>query len=395
MANKTTRRVFAASTVTAAAAMRVAGANDRIRIGVIGTGARGGGHIHDFSHLPDTEVVAVCDVYRTKAERVCAKENISPFITMDHRQLLDRKDVDAVVVATCDRSHVPLLLEALHASKDVYVEKPLTFRIEDGARVAQAVRQSQRVVQVGTQQRSGRRILEAKERFIDSGLIGKISLVRTWWLGNTGYRIQVPKDFVYNPAELDWEKFLGQAPRRPFDPQRYFAWYNYSDYSTGQPGGLMVHTMDVVHTLLGVRAPESVVASGGIYEFPQDRDMPDTISVLAQYPEKLMVTFDATLSTPRRYVDVEFHGSNGVLNIFRERYVFRPADPSAPTVEVKGEDCVAPHLRNFLNAIRNRKQPNSDVVYSHYLASVCHMANLSYAAGARIGWRTEWDVPSL
>jgi hypothetical protein len=123
--------------------------------------------------------------------------------------------------------------------------------------------------------------------------------------------------------------------------------------------------------------------------------MPDTISVLAEYPQKVMVTFDATLSTPRRYVDVEFHGSKGVLNIFRERYIFRPSDPGAPAVEIKGEDCVPPHLRNFLNAMRSRKQPNSDVVYSHYLAAVCHMANLSCQTGKRVNWNREWDVPSL
>jgi predicted dehydrogenase len=393
--DKASRRVFAASALTAAAATRVAGANDRIRIGVIGAGGRGWGHIRNFSHLPDTEVVAVCDVYRTKAQRACAKENVSPFITQDHRRVLERKDIHAVVIATCDHSHVPLLVDALEAGKDVYVEKPLTFRMADGARVAEAVRRTRRVVQVGTQQKSGRRILEAKQRFIDSGAIGKISLVRTWWLGNLGYRIPVPQDFVYDPADLDWNRFLGPAPRRPFDAQRYFAWYNWSDYSTGQPGGLMVHTLDVVHTMLGLNAPSSVVASGGIYEFPNDRDMPDTISVLAEYPQNVMVSFDATLSTPRRYVDVEFHGSNGVLNIFRERYVFRPADPAAPMVEVKGEDCVPPHLRNFLNAMRSRKQPNSDVVYSHYLAAVCHMANMSCQTGQRVSWNREWAVPSL
>lgn len=151
----------------------------------------------------------------------------------------------------------------------------------------------------------------------------------------------------------------------------------------------------MVHTLLDLKAPASVVASGGMYEFPNDRDMPDTISVLAQYPQKVMGTFDATLSTPRRYVDVEFHGSTGVLNIFRERYVFRPADPAAPPIEVKGEDCVPPHLRNFLNAMRSRKQPNSDVVYSHYLAAVCHMANMSYDSQRRVAWNNTWDVTPL
>ena len=150
---KSSRRFFTATAVTAAAATRVAGANDRIRIGVIGAGGRGWGHIRDFSHLPDTEVVAVCDVYRTKAQRACAKGNVSPFITQDHRRVLERKDIDAVVIATCDHSHVPLLVDALEAGKDVYVEKPLTFRMADGARVAEAVPASGRSPRAGPDDR--------------------------------------------------------------------------------------------------------------------------------------------------------------------------------------------------------------------------------------------------
>ena len=180
MQSRTSRRTFAALGLSAAAATRVNGSSDRIRIGIIGAGARGQGHLHDFSRLPDTEVVALCDIFLTKAERACAKQNVSPAITQDHRRVLDRKDIDAVIIATPDHSHVPLLLDALDGGKDVYVEKPMTFRMEDGARVVNKVQQTGRMVQVGTQQRSGRRILEAKERFIDSGMIGKISLVRTW-----------------------------------------------------------------------------------------------------------------------------------------------------------------------------------------------------------------------
>lgn len=395
MSNSVSRRSFAAGAVTAVASSRVLGANDRIRLGIVGAGARGAGHLRDFSRRPDTEVVALCDVYRSKAERVCAKENLALPVNQDYRRILDRKDVDAAVIATSDHSHVPLLLDALAAGKDVYVEKPLTFRIEDGARVAKAVRDSKRVVQVGAQQRSGRRILEAKQRFFDTGALGKVSLVRTWWLGNTGYRLKAPRDFVYDPSDLDWNRFLGGAPKRPFDPQRYFCWYHYADYSTGQPGGLMVHTLDIVHTMLGLTAPRRVMAVGGMYEFPDDRDTPDTISIAAQYRENLNVTFDATVSTPRRYVDVEFHGSNGVLNIFRERYVFKPADPGAPPLEVKGEDCVRPHLQNFVDAMRSRQQPNSDVVYSHYLAAVCHMGNRSQQTGQPVEWNPAWDVEAI
>ncbi|MCX6625514.1 MAG: Gfo/Idh/MocA family oxidoreductase [Acidobacteria bacterium] len=390
-----TRRSFAAGAVSAVSSTRVAGANDRIRLGVIGAGARAWGHVRDFTRRPDTEVIALCDVFRSKAERVAGEHKITPFLTQDHRRVLDRKDVDGVVIAVCDHQHVPILLDALHAGKDSYVEKPMTHRMEDGPRVVRAVLETKRMVQVGTQQRSGRKFLEAKERFIDSGVIGQVKMVRTWWLGNTGYLLKVPKGFRYDPADLDWKRFLGPAPQRAFDAQRYFCWYHYSDYSTGQLGGLMVHTFDVVHTLLGLKRPSSVVASGGIFQYPEDRDTADTIGVLAEYPEKVCVTFDAALATPRRFVDAEFHGTGGVLNIFRERYTFRPADPAAPVIEMKGEGCEAPHLENWVRSIRSRKQPNADVSYSHYLAAACHMGNLSYATRQRVDWNPAWDVPEV
>lgn len=220
--------------------------------------------------------------------------------------------------------------------------------------------------------------------------------MRTWWIANRGYLRTPPPSFKHDPDELDWNRFLGNAPKRPFDAQRYFGWYSYADYSTGQPGGVMVHTADVVHWYLGLTKPAAVVASGGIYQYPDSRDTPDTISLLAEYPrDKVVMTFDATQSSPRNLVDVEFHGSGGVLNIFRRKYVFRPKSPNAPPIEVAGRPCDPPHMRQFLDAIRSRKQPNADVVYSHYLAAICHMGNMAYEKGKRITWNPKWDVEEL
>lgn len=389
------RRTFVAGGFAAISQARIPGAGDRVRVGIIGSGGRGTYHTVNFTRRDDAEVVAVCDVYRTRAEQACQKAGIKAEVTQDYRRVLDRKDVDAVVISVPDHWHTPILLDALKAGKDAFLEKPMTFRIEEGHQIVRAVRQTGRVVQIGTQQKSGPHFLEAKERFFDSGKIGKVSLVRTWWIANRGYLRRPPAGFTYDPKDLDWSRFLGRAPKRPFDAQRYFGWYSYSDYSTGQPGGLLVHTADVAHMMLGLTAPSAVVASGGIYEFPDDRDTPDTISILAEYSGKITVTFDATQSSIRDWVDCEFHGSGGVLNIFRYGYVFRSAEKGAPPIEVKGAPCDPPHMTNFLNAVRSRKQPNCDVVYSHYLAMVCHMGNAAYQERRRITWNPSWDVPKL
>ena len=392
----TGRRSFlAAAGATALSQTRVAGANERLRFGVIGSGARGVFHARRLSRRNDAEVAVVCDVYRPRAEEGRQKSNPKADLTQDYRRVLERKDIDAVVVSVSDHWHTPVLLDALDAGKDVFLEKPMTWRMEEGDRIVQAVKRTRRVVQVGTQQKSGPHFLEAKQRFFDSGLIGKVALVRTYWVGNRGFFRHPPKDFVYRADELDWGLFQGRAPKRPFDAQRYFGWTMFQDYSTGQPGGVFTHTVDTAHMMLGLGAPSAVVALGGSHEFPDDRDTPDTISILAEYPQKVTLTADATQSSPRDAVDVEFHGSGGVLNIFRSGYRFQSKDAGAPAIEVKGIDADGPHMDNFINAVRARKQPNCDVVYSHYVTSVCHMGNLSYFGRKRVDWNPAWNVQPL
>ncbi len=387
-----TRRSFVASASTALSQSRIAGANERIRMGIIGAGERGSYHASRLARLAQTDVVSICDVYRVRAESARARSNPQAALVQDYRRLLDRKDIDAVVISVSDHNHTPALLDSLSAGKDVYLEKPMTYRIEEGLEIVKAVKRTGRVVQIGAQQKSGPHFLEAKQRFFDSGLIGKVSLIRTYWIANRGFFRHPPKDFVYRPEDLDWDLFLGRAPKRTFDAQRYFGWTMFQDYSAGQPGGVFTHTVDTAHMMLGLTAPSAVVAIGGIYEFPNDRDTPDTISILAQYPKNVTLTADATQSSPRDRVDVEFHGSGGVLNIFRYGYMFQPKEKGAPVMEVKGVDADGPHLDNFLQCMRDRKQPNADVVYSHYVAAICHMGNLAHFKRKRIEWDPSWDV---
>jgi predicted dehydrogenase len=298
-----------------------------------------------------------------------------------------------------------VLLDALAAGKDVFLEKPMSFRLEDGPRMVEAVRKSGRVVQVGTQQKSGPIFKEAKERFVDSGLLGTVNLVRTWWCAWPGS--VPPPGFTYKPDELNWDLFLGSMPKRPFDAGRFFGWYRFADFSVGPFGTYGVHNLDVAHFFLGLKRPSAVAALGGIYaSSPAESDTPDSISLLAQYPEKVNVTFDYSRwgfgynYQVKKTVDVEFRGSGGSLNVFRDGYVFVSVDRKKPPVErfpgAPGcPDCDVAHMDDFLASVRSRKQPAADVVYSHYLTAVAHMGNLAHVARKTISWDTRWDVQPI
>ncbi len=204
------RELLVAAGSSALSQTKVAGANDRLRFGIVGAGSRGAFHARRLALRRDAEVVSVCDVYEPRAEAARQQSNVKEGPVKDYRRVLDRKDIDAVVVSVSDHWHTPVLLDALSSGKDVFLEKPMTWRIEEGHDIVNAVNRTGRVVQVGTQQKSGPHFLEAKQRFFDSGLIGKVALVRTFWIGNRGFFRHPPKDFTYRPEELDWKLFLGR-----------------------------------------------------------------------------------------------------------------------------------------------------------------------------------------
>src|SRR5712692_10873886 len=191
-----TRRDFLGVATTALSQCRVSGANERIRFGIIGAGERGAYHAARLQRRGDAEVVSICDVYQMRAEAAGERSNPQATVVKDYRRLLDRNDIDAVVVSVSDHNHTPILLNSVDAGKDVYLEKPMTFRIAEGHQIIGAVKRTGRVVQVGTQQKSGPHFLEAKQRFFDSGLIGKVSLIRTYWIANRGFFRHPPKDFA-------------------------------------------------------------------------------------------------------------------------------------------------------------------------------------------------------
>ncbi len=389
-----TRRTFLAGSASAASASRVAGANDRIHLGLIGCGGRGTHLLRMANQAGGIEWTAVCDAWDVR--RAQAADTIgSPVAKVaDYRALLDRKDIDAVIVASLDHWHSRMTVEACRAGKDVFVEKPMTSQPMQGHEVVKAVRETKRVVQVGVQQRSLAHFIEARERFFSSGLIGKVHMVRTYWNANGGYLTPVPPGMEAKPEGLDWNACLGWLPKIAWDPKRYFNRFAYFDQATGgQTGGLFVHMVDVVHWYLGIQRPVSAVGMGGIYQYDDGRDTADNVNLLLDYPEKLNVSFEATITDliPKETADIVFFGRGGRLQIFRRGYRFLPAGKGEPEITAGPSPEVA-HMANWLDCVRTRRQPNANVVDGHYAAMACHIGNLAYQRKARVTWRKEWDV---
>ncbi len=396
MANEFSRRGFMAGGMTAASALRVMGANDRIRLGIVGTGGRGSYLMGVANKVGGIEWAAVCDAWDERRKRAFRLTGKPVPDYLDYRQLLDRKDVDGVIVATWDHLHSQIAADACRAGKDVFVEKPMTSLPHQGHDLVRAVRETNRILQVGVQQRSMAHFIEAKQKFFDSGMIGQVHMVRTIWNGNSGYLTPVPPGMEQKPAGLDWERCLGWLPKIPWDPKRYFNRFAYWDFSTGgQTGGLFVHMVDVVHWYLNMRRPLSAVAAGGIYQYDDGRDTPDNVNFALEYPEKVTVTFEATITDMigRESADIVFMGSGGRLHIFRSGYRFLPAGSRGAASDITAPGSPEEsHMANWLDCIRSRKQPNADVVEGHYSAMACHIGNMAYLQKARIVWQKDWDV---
>jgi predicted dehydrogenase len=397
-----TRRAFVAGSATAASSARVRGANDRVRLGIIGTGGRGQHLIRmAAASKQNCGFVAVCDAWdvrRREALALIEKQFPgSPAVEEipNYKALIDRKDIDAVIVATLDHTHAPITVDACRSGKDVFVEKPMTSRPKQGHDILRAQRETERVIQVGVQQRSLAHFSEAKQRYFDSGRIGKVHMVRTVWNANAGYLTPVPAGMELKPPGLDWDAVLGWLPKIPWDPKRYFNRFAYWDFATGgQTGGLFVHMVDVVHWFLGIRRPLSAVALGGIYQYNDGRDTPDNINFILEYPEKLTVTFEATITDllPQESADIVFYGEGGRLNIFRYGYRFLDAADKGKQPVTTGGSPEPAHMANFLDCVRSRKEPNATALEGHYAAMACHIGNIAYQEKRRVEWRREWDT---
>ncbi len=373
----------------------ISGANDRIRLGVIGIGNMAGTHLRNVVGEPDVDVVALCDVYRPHLDNAAGRAP-SAATYRDFRRVLDREDVDAVIVGTPDHWHAPITVMACRSGKDVYVEKPSSRTVSEGREMVRVARENQRIVQVGTQQRTARIYARVVE-LVQSGALGRIAAVRTW---NT-YRadpagMRRPSN-TDPPGNLDWDMWLGPAPAKPYNPNRFDNWRRFWDYGGGLMTDWGVHHFDIILWAMDVTFPVSVSAVGGNFHFDDNRETPDTLMATYEYPDFVCVhesRYNNSWSPTGHGYGIMFFGEQATLFIDRSRLVVMPEkDGDVPPLEEKGDgNCHAEHLRHFLDCVRSRKLPNCDIATGNTSSAVAMLGNIAYRTGRRIYWNPETNT---
>jgi predicted dehydrogenase len=380
------RRTFLAA--TAASAGRVLGANDRIRGGVIGSGGRGQYLVAEFKEI-GVEMAAVCDVYEPNLKRGLEKASSNARPYSSHKQMLEDKSLDVVIVATPDHWHAQHTIDAVEAGKDVYVEKPLAHTIEEGFRMMRATRQTRRVVQVGTQRRSNELFMQAR-KILEEGSTGEVRLVNSWWLNYAG-SLKRGRELE---GKLDWPQWLGSAPKREFDPVRFFGWHYFYDYSGGMLVGQAAHIVDAINMLMGSSFPGAVTCSG-IAPNVEGAEIPETATMTIEYPENFLAVFTIGYKAMRYHMFndqmKQFHGSKARFDVGREAYALYPQSPEIemkPSVVERRtgsfEQSTRSHIRNFLDCVRSRKDPNATIEMGQWTNVALCMAMESLRMGRRI-----------
>ena len=375
--------------------------NEKIVLGFVGMGRMGQSNLKTFMKHPDVEVAAVCDVYSSNLDAALKITDGRAKALKDFRRVLDMKEVQAVVVSSPDHWHALQTTFACEAGKDVYVEKPISVYLREGRRMVEAARRYKRVVQVGTQQRSGVHFQKAIE-LIHQGHIGKVSFVRTWNYGNAFPEgIGNPPDSD-PPKELDWDFWLGPARKVPFNPNRFgvhpdrfssFRWF--WDYAGGMMTDWGVHLLDVVHWGMKVDVPQSVSAQGGKLYLQDNRETPDTLQVTYQYPGFVCVYESRECNQHglnQHGYGISFHGTNGTLfvdrggfEIFPER-VEKGTNRCEALTEKNSNNHNQAHSRNFLDCIKSRQNPISDIGVGHRSTSAAQLGNIALRSKSVVNW---------
>ena len=412
-------------------------ANDKIQIALIGSGGMGFGDTETALRVPGARLVAAADVYDGRLTRVKESFGDHVFTTRDYREVLARSDVDAVIVATPDHWHAQISIDAMNAGKDVYCEKPMVQVVADGHAVIEAQKKTNRILQVGSQGVSSIFNAKAKE-LLSAGKIGKLNMVEAWINRRTpidAWQYSLPTDA--SPATIDWDRFLGKAPKVKFDPIRLFRWRNYRDYGTGIGGDLFVHLFSAIHFITGSNGPTRVQASGGLRYWNDGRDVPDMLLGLYDYPETanhpafnvvLRVNFeDGGTETPQApRSGFQFVGPEGVMAIGDGVTISRKAKAKEPGYTINtfpkavqeaflkdyrkqypedrqqineaAEERYDPprrydsrydHFVNFFDAVRTRKPVVEDPVFGLRAAGPALVTNESFFNNRVYGWDPE------
>jgi len=405
---------------SALSAARVLGANERVNVSLIGCGGRGRLD-SKLMREAGSEFVAVCDVYDPHAGTLREWAGGSCKSFRDFRRVLEMKEVDAVLIATPDHWHsIPAVL-ACAAGKDVYVEKPLALTIGEGRKIVDAARKYNRVVQVGTQHRSAPHYAQAA-KIVQGGELGPVHLVRIWnYLNMTPEGIGRAEDGDA-PADVDWDMYLGPAPKRAFNRNRFVSTYRWFwDYGGGLVTDFGTHRFDSLHQVMGVDAPVKVSAAGGRYFLKDGCETPDVVQVTYEYPN-FILSYEASMlsgagtgirTEGKKYYQARgktdrphgeaFYGTNGTLMSDRlgfevlpelklgkrDRTLSRPAEVEGirmAGVDVSAEDATGLHVKNFIECVKSRKKPNADVEIGHRASIVGHLGNIAFRTGRKITW---------
>lgn len=383
------RRTFlaaSASTLVSASALVADGAarrpNGKVVLGFIGLHGRGKDLLRGFTAFDDVEVAYLCDVDRNvlpaALKALPARHSRQPQEVQDLRRIFDDKSVDAVVVATPDHWHALATVWACQAGKHVYVEKPVSHNVVEGRRMVEAARKFDRVVQVGTQRRSAEHLKQAAE-LVRGGKLGKVPFARTWIAGNRPSIGHKPDGKP--PAGVDYDLWLGPAPRRAFNPNRFhYNWHWWWDYGTGELGNNGIHALDVVRLLTGLDAPHRVSSGGGRLFYDDDRETPDTHIATFDFPGCTVVwehRIWAKTGLRNKAFGIELVGEKGTLVVDDAGWHVE----NGPDVSVKASGGERTHLRNFLDCLASGKRPNADIDEGHRSTRLCHLGNIAYRLG--------------
>lgn len=420
--------VTAAATAAANAQQPTASANSKIRIGFIGTGARGQELMQAMLANPGVEIVSLSDAYAGRMERAVERTGGKAKKVRDYREILADKSVDGVVIATPDHWHKTMILEAFAQGKDVYCEKPMTYTAREGADILAAAKKTARVLQIGSQGMSSALQSKAKE-IIQSGKLGQITLIRAAYNRNTAsgaWIYPIPPDA--SPQTVDWDAFQGPvANRKPFSLERFFRWRCYNDYSGGIATDLFVHLCTTIHFLMDAKAPSQVMGMGQLYRWKESREVPDTLNAVLQYPEGFAANLSSTFNNQSASEgSFMFLGTKGSLSIGFDKVVFTPeyaiednrwvveswprnledryyADPKVRSTEMpgtwkqraaegsityfaEGQDSTVAHMGHFLASMRTRKPYWQSGQAGHHAAACAHMVNLSVKEKRLVEW---------
>jgi predicted dehydrogenase len=414
------------------AAQETAGAADgpKVRLALIGAGGQGMSDTRAALASGIPEVVAVADVYDGRLARARELWGEKVFTTRDYKEVLARPEVEAVIIATPDHWHVPIAVDALSAGKHVYVEKPMVQVWEEGQRLIDAQKKSGKVVQVGSQRVSSIVYLKARD-LLKAGAIGELNMVEAWWARNSAlgaWQYSIPPDA--SPATVDWDRFLGRAPKRPFEPIRLFRWRNYQDYGTGVAGDLFVHQFSGIHLITGSLGPTRIMSTGGLRFWHDGRDVPDVMLSLFDYPKtdqhpafnlSLRVNFAEGGGDSSGF---RFVGSEGVMTLEGQALTLartpRPKEPgytidtfpkavqeqflgdyrakypdAGPQLQggaseafraPRGYNDTEHHFRNFFASIQKGAPLVEDAVFGQRAAGPAVACNLSYFEGRTVHW---------